>query len=148
MGAQQDAELAEALRQVVWDLNRRLREDTEPLTRLPVPHQMVLARIERNPGITQAALARAEHVKPQSMSTTLAPLLEHGYVEARADERDARQRCLFATEQGSELIARIRRTRAGWLAQRIDGALDGAEKERLAQAVDLLKRLLDDDGRA
>ena len=145
MAVQDDKRLADELRSVVWDLNRRIKEETEPVTNLSSPHLMALVRLDRHPGMTQAELARAERVRPQSIQTTLAPLVDAGYVEVRPDEHDARLRRLYVTPSAQELLRRIRSIRSDWLAQRIRNRFDATERDRVQAALPLLRRLLDED---
>ena len=82
------AELAPALaaeiRVINSKLKRRLREHggTHDLT----PSQVsVLLRLEKDGSAAVSTLARAEGMRPQSMSAAVAPLLEAGLIQGAAD---------------------------------------------------------------
>ena len=135
--------LAAELRALVGTLKRRLREqaDTGDLT----PSQIaVLLRLERVGAATVAALARAEGVRPQSMSTTVAALEAAGHVHARPDPGDGRQTILTLTDACRRLIVEGRAMRQDWLARRLAATLSPPELASLATAVRLLKRLVED----
>ena len=65
------AEIAATLRPVLAALNRRLRAQG-PIGDLTRSQTNVLGRLERGGPATANDLARAEGVRPQSMSTTVA----------------------------------------------------------------------------
>jgi DNA-binding MarR family transcriptional regulator len=78
------------------------------------------------------------------MAQTVADLEADGYVSRHADPTDGRRALVELTEAGRTTLAADRRQREGWLAEAIDDRLSGSEQRVLAQAVDLLRRLVDD----
>jgi DNA-binding MarR family transcriptional regulator len=70
-------------------------------------HHRVLHFVNRNPGLTIAALLEILKITKQSLNRVLKELLEQGYVEQRAGSTDRRQRLLFATARGRELALEL-----------------------------------------
>src|SRR4051794_21578948 len=66
-------------------------------------HHRVLHFVNRNPGLTIAALLEILKITKQSLNRVLKELLDQGYVEQRAGQTDRRQRLLFPTARGREL---------------------------------------------
>jgi DNA-binding MarR family transcriptional regulator len=127
---------------VVSTLMRRLRT-ASPESRLTPSQRSVLSRLDGEGPSTTAALARAEYVRPQSMRLTLSALEEQGLVERTPDPNDGRQSVVSATALGRSTLALVRAAKRSWLAGAIDDELDGAERRVLADAVVLLRRLVE-----
>ncbi|MBR0869815.1 MarR family transcriptional regulator [Bradyrhizobium tropiciagri] len=135
--------LAEDLRLLVGRMKRRLREqgDHGDLT----PSQVaVLLRIEKDGPATVSSLARAEGMRPQSMSSAIAALEAAGHVRGTPDPDDGRQTLMSLTDACRERIRAGRAARQDWLSRTITARLTPREQDELAAAVGLLKRLIDD----
>jgi DNA-binding MarR family transcriptional regulator len=132
--------LAGDLRAALGHLVRRLREQGQAgeFTR---SQASVLRLLERDGPTTMTALARAEGVRPQSMSVIVATLQEAGLVEGVADPKDGRKTVLSLTDAGRDKFASGRLAREDWLFHAIGTQLTPAEQRQLAVGVDLLKRL-------
>jgi len=102
----------------------------------------VLGRLGRHGPATTAELARAEGMRPQSMSAAVAALEERGLVERKPHPSDGRQVNLALTEKGAALRSSAKDLKRAWLAQATSG-LDEEERQALARAGDILKRLLE-----
>jgi DNA-binding MarR family transcriptional regulator len=140
--AAQASALAAELRALVGKLKRRLREQANPgdLT----PSQIsVLLRLERDGAATLSNLARAEGMRPQSMGAVIAPLETAGFVTGSPDPNDGRQTILTLTDSCRAWIRESRAARQDWLSRRIQERFS-PQQEKLAAAVELLKRLVDD----
>ena len=133
--------IVEALMQATWLLTRRLRAEANS-DGLTWSQMVVVGQLSRHGPMTTADLARAESVKPQSMSGTLAALEELGLVERRAHPSDGRQ-VLFALTKAAlairETRARIKRT---WIAAALE-RLTPAELRALTAAIEPLRKLAD-----
>lgn len=70
-------------------------------------HHRVVHFVGRNPGITVAELLDILRITKQSLARVLRQLIERGFVEQKTGEKDRRQRCLYLTESGEELIRRL-----------------------------------------
>ncbi|MCE7551853.1 MarR family winged helix-turn-helix transcriptional regulator [Streptomyces thermodiastaticus] len=131
---------AEELMAVVSQLNRRMRA-ASPQGSLSPSQRIVLGRLHDGPATT-AALARAEHVRPQSMRVTLAALEASGLVERSPHPTDGRQVVFSLTGAGRRRLTELRQAKETWLADAIAARLDADEQRVLAQAVELMKRLV------
>ncbi|MHB8309265.1 MAG: MarR family winged helix-turn-helix transcriptional regulator [Metallibacterium sp.] len=136
------AAVAGELRVVVGKLIRRLREQAQPGD-FTWSQMSVLGRLERDGPATVTTLARAEGVRPQSMGATVSVLQGAGLVRGAADPTDGRQTILSLTPACREMIKASRAAREDWLFRAIRTNLATAEQEELANAVELLKRLVD-----
>lgn len=138
------ADLPDALRSVIWDVVRRFRYASQTEADLPWTQQAALHRLDKEPGLTSAELARAERVRPQSMNTMVAALRRSGCVQATKGAADARRLELSLTPEGERLLGTLRSRRDDWLATRIAAEFSAAEQEELRAAVGLLRRLIDE----
>ena len=136
----ENAAVAGELRGVLAQLMRRLREQTEgsDLTR---SQSAVLGRLEREGPNTATALARAEGVRPQSMAAILAALEAEGLIAGRPDPTDRRKTIVELTEKARAEFRVGRHARQDWLTQAIGSQLAPDEVARLAESVELLRRL-------
>jgi DNA-binding MarR family transcriptional regulator len=132
--------VAGELRAAVSHLVRRMREQgtVDDLTRSQLA---VLSRLERDAPLTASALARAEGIRPQSMSATIAALESAGYVSGAPDPDDGRRTLLFLTPPAKKRFAGGRLAREDWLVRAINTVLSDDEHEELSRLVTLLERL-------
>jgi DNA-binding MarR family transcriptional regulator len=128
---------ASDLRIVLGQLVRRLRVDNA----LPLSHIAVLSRLDRGGPETTSGLAAGEHMRPQSMATTIAELVKEGLVTRRPDSVDRRQILVELTDRGEECLAQERRRREDWLSKALADEFTPAEHEVLMKALVLLRRL-------
>ena len=103
----------------------------------------MIIRLERDGPATVSALARAEGVRQQSMGTTISTLEAAGLVKGSPDPVDGRQTILSLTDACREMIQANRAAKEDWLFRAIQTKLSPAEQERLAAALELLKRIAD-----
>jgi DNA-binding MarR family transcriptional regulator len=75
------------------------------------------------------------------MAHTIGELGAAGLVGRRPDPLDGRQILIELTDLGRQALTDERRRRDGWLAQAIAAELTSEEREILARAVPLLRRL-------
>lgn len=137
------ATLAADLRALIGKFRRRLREQANSGDLTP-SQAAVLRRLEREGPATMSGLARAEGMRPQSMAALIAPLQEAGMVRGDPDLADKRQTLLSLTDSCRRRIRENRAAKEDWLAGRIRQRLAAAEQERLAAAVEILNRLIED----
>ena len=134
--------LAADLRALLAQLKRRLREqaDTGDLT----PTQLAaFLRLEQDGPLTTSTLAREEGVRSQSMGATVAALQAAGLVEGAPDPADRRQTLLAVTPEARAWLSAGRAARQDWLTRRLTHELDDDERARLAEALALLRRVVD-----
>jgi DNA-binding MarR family transcriptional regulator len=104
----------------------------------------VLLRLEKDGAATVSSLARAEGMRPQSMSAIVAPLQESGLVSGSPDPGDGRQTLMSLTPKCLKWLEDGRAARQDWLAASISQKLSVHEQETLQAALELLKRLVED----
>lgn len=136
------AALASALRDLIGVLKRRFREQGQ-LGDLTMSQVSVLSRLEHEGPATVTSLAKAESMRPQSMSTNVAALEAAGFVSGTPDPKDGRQTILSVTPAFIEWIKARRAARQDWLMQALQSHFNAAERDELMRAVLLLKRLVD-----
>ena len=135
--------LAAEMRTAFRKLKLRLREHGghSDLT----PSQIsVLLRLEKDGFATVSSLARAEGMRPQSMSAIVTPLQAAGLVKGTPDPQDGRQTLLSLTPKCLKSIQDGRAARQDWLTTRISQKLSVQEQEKLQAAIELLTRLVED----
>jgi DNA-binding MarR family transcriptional regulator len=109
---------------------------------LSLTESAVLARLGRDGPATTAELARAEGMRPQSMSAAIATLEERGLVERKPHPSDGRQMNVALTDKGAAVRNSTKDLKRAWLA-RATGGLEDEDRQVLARAGEILKRLLD-----
>lgn len=136
-----DAAMAASLRLSATRLARRLRQQSD--SGLTPSQQSALAAIECNGPLTLGALAEHERVSPPTVTRVVGILEADGLVTRAPDPTDRRVVHVAVTRKGATLLARTRQRRNAWLAERI-GDLDDDQRRRLADALDVLDRLVGD----
>jgi len=134
--------LAAELRIVFGALGRRMREQAD-VGDLTSAQKSVLLRLERDGPATGSALARAEAMRPQSMGAIIAALETAGYVAGAPDPSDGRQTIISLTDHFRDWVSAARAARQDWLLRSLQAQLTAGERRQLADAVELLKRLID-----
>jgi len=135
--------LAAEMRAVFRKIKLRLREHggRNDLT----PSQIsVLLRLEKDGAATVSSLARAEGMRPQSMSAVVNPLLELGLVRGAPDLSDGRQTLMSLTAKCVKWMQEGRAARQDWLTATISLKLSVHEQQKLRAALELLTRLVED----
>jgi DNA-binding MarR family transcriptional regulator len=137
------AALAQDLRALVGKLKRRLREQAH-VGDLTPSQVSVLLRLEKDGPATASSLARAEAMRPQSMGSIVATLESAGLVSGGPDPTDGRQTLVSLTDACRKWVEEGRAARQDWLTRILQARLSPGEQDKLAEAVELLKRLVDD----
>jgi DNA-binding MarR family transcriptional regulator len=138
------AGIANELALAMTRLRARLRLESAPQGAAWTWSQVTtLSRIVQEGPSTVTQLARAEHVRPQSMAESVAALRREGLVAGSQDPSDRRKVRLEATEKGRALAAAIPALREAWLQAAMAAALDDGERAQLGAAVLLMNRLAD-----
>jgi DNA-binding MarR family transcriptional regulator len=131
------AHVASELRDVLGQLNRRLRAENQ----FPLSQAAVLGRLDRCGPQSVSDLALAERMRPQSMAQTVADLEADGFVSRRPDPEDRRRALVELTDEGLARLQADRAARDGWLARAIADKLSPADQDTLGSAVDVLRQL-------
>lgn len=93
-----------------------------------------LAALEREPGLSNAELARRSFVTAQSMHTILAALQERGLVERVPHPAHGRVLQARLSAEGEALVGRCHEAAAG-VHERMLAGMDEAGRERLRDAL-------------
>lgn len=104
----------------------------------------VVLRLEEGGPATVSSLARAEGVRPQSMSAVITPLQQAGLVGGTPDPTDGRQTLMSLTPKCLKWLKQGRAARQDWLARKISEKLSAREQETLRAALRLLTKLTED----
>ena len=141
---QTDAVLATAMRISISRLARRLRVERLGLggteTVLSDIQLAALAALARHDSMTPGELAEHEKVQPPSMTRVIAVLEERGLVRREPHATDRRQVILTVTNEGRDVVQRVRRRREAWLAQRLQ-ELTPDERQILLAAAPILEKI-------
>jgi DNA-binding MarR family transcriptional regulator len=141
---QTDTALATAMRISISRLARRLRVERLGLggteTVLSDIQLAALAALARHDSMTPGELAEHEKVQPPSMTRVIAVLEERGLVRREPHATDRRQVILTVTDDGRNLVQRVRRRREAWLAQRLQ-ELTPDERQILRAAAPILEKI-------
>ena len=141
---QTDAGLATAMRISISRLARRLRVERLGLggteTVLSDIQLAALAALARHDSMTPGELAEHEKVQPPSMTRVIAVLEERGLVRREPHATDRRQVILTVTNEGRDVVQRVRRRREAWLAQRLQ-ELTPDERQILLAAAPILEKI-------
>ena len=134
--------LASELRTTFGNLKRKVRQQGEQ-NDFTSSQTAVILRLEKDGPATVSSLARAEGMRPQSMSAVIAPLEEMGFLAGTADPNDGRKTLMSLTKACKRLIEDGRAARQDWLAQAIQQHLSPQEQKQVSAAIRLLARLTD-----
>jgi DNA-binding MarR family transcriptional regulator len=134
-------ELALALKRV----RARLRAEAHPADGWTISQLSALRRLAGEGAMTASELARAEHVRPQSMAAIVTILRDGGLVDASADPADGRKTLLRATTAGRRLLKARSESREAWLASAISALAEQGRAGALGEAIVLLNALADWD---
>ena len=135
--------LAADIRTVCGKLKRRLREHGGRIDLTP-SQISVLLRLEKDGSATVSSLARAEGMRPQSMSAVVTSLQEADLVSGAPDPSDGRQTLMSLTPKCLKWLQEGRAARQDWLTTTISQKLSAQEQEKLLRALELLTRLVEE----
>ncbi len=134
------------------EVAHELRAATGPLMgrlaaarRRPVAQSSVLLRLDQDGARTNAQLAAAESVRPQSMLETMRSLERAGLVTRAADPHDRRQFLFSLTELGRATHQRETDEGQRWLIDSVEHNLTASERRTVMRAAALISRLVTED---
>lgn len=133
-------ELAGQIHSAAIHLLRRLRREDDA-SGLNAPRLSALSVIVFAGPIALGDLARAERVRPPTMTRIVDALVELGLASKRPHSTDKRSTLIAATPAGRKLLLAGRERRVRALARQI-AALDGAERQVLQAAAEILNRTI------
>jgi len=135
-------QVASRLRLAVARTARRLRQEAGG--GLSPTLSAALASIDRHGPLTPSELADRERVKRPTATRLLATLEEGGLIARTSDPSDRRSSLIAITPEGRELMRTLRTRKDAYLVRRL-AKLTADERATLAQAADLLERMLEED---
>ncbi len=114
---------------------------------LTSPQFAALTILEENPGIDQATLAGMIALDRPTIGGVVERLAGKGLVERKTSEKDRRAKRLKLTQEGKEMVKRMRPLVIASQAKILDGLSDD-EKEQFTVLADKITRLHNDQSRA
>ena len=137
-----DAEdLADQLHSAAIHLLRQLRKEDDA-SGLSAPRLSALSVVVFGGPLTLGDLARAEQVKPPTMTRIVTGLEKDGLVKRRDDPNDGRRTHIAATPKGQRILAAGRARRVERLAGAV-GRLDRKELAELRRGVQLVRAVVE-----
>ena len=140
-GAEPEVDVAR-LRMAIARLSRKLRR--HQLAGLTPTQVAALSTVERSGPLRLSDLAAVEGVAPSTLTRLVAALEERGYVRRCAVAGDARASELAITDEGHDVLDRIRQEATSALAGSL-ALLDTAQRAALAAALPAIEHLADGD---
>jgi DNA-binding MarR family transcriptional regulator len=132
-------DLADRLHSAAIHLLRRLRREDDA-SGLPAPQLSALSVIVFGGPLTLGDLARAEQVRPPTISKLIVALEQQGLVEREVDAADRRVVRVRATTRGTKVLQEGRQRRVAALVSSL-GALSVRDRALLARALPVLERI-------
>jgi DNA-binding MarR family transcriptional regulator len=138
--------LADQLHSAAIHLLRHLRKEDDA-SGLSAPRLSALSVVVFGGPLTLGQLARAEQVKPPTMTRIVTGLENDGLVRREGDERDKRLTRINATPKGRRVLMAGRTRRVELLASAVE-RLRATELADLRRGAQLLRELIDSMRRA
>ena len=125
-------------------LSRRLRQERAEPGSGSLAQGSALGTLYSSDGLTIGELARAERVKPSTMTVAVDRLQRDGYVRRANDSRDKRLVRVEITEAGRQMVEHGRSDKAAFLERRMQ-EFGPSDRATLRRAVELLLALAASD---
>jgi DNA-binding MarR family transcriptional regulator len=138
--------LADQLHSAAIHLLRHLRKEDDA-SGLSAPRLSALSVVVFGGPVTLGQLARAEQVKPPTMTRIVTGLENDGLVRREGDKRDRRLTRIYATPKGQKVLMAGRARRVELLASAVE-SLSAKELADLRRGAQLLRELIDSMRRA
>lgn len=137
-----DIDLAAGLRSQVARLVKLLRKETRNEELLSLTERATLSRLNEYGELLPGELAAMEKVSTQAISQVLNHLLELGLVVRTPSDEDRRKVIVTLTEAGKRGVRQRASEKQEWLTRSITEKLNAREKQTLADAIDVLTKLI------
>jgi DNA-binding MarR family transcriptional regulator len=138
--------LADQLHSAAIHLLRHLRKEDDA-SGISAPRLSALSVVVFGGPVTLGQLARAEQVKPPTMTRIVTGLEKDGLVRREGDKRDRRLTRIHATPKGQKVLLAGRARRVELLAREVE-RLGATELAELGRGAQLLRELTDSMRRA
>jgi DNA-binding MarR family transcriptional regulator len=136
-----DTALRADLLAVVAGIHRLANQRVRP--RLPYARARLLPAIKEHGPARVSDLAAFDYCSQPTMSTLVRLLEDAGLVSRTTDSADARAALISITAEGRSVLAQVGADLDGVIDQRL-ARLDDADRQTLAEAVRIMRGLLDD----
>ena len=134
------AELADQLHSAAIHLLRQLRKEDDA-SGLSAPRLSALSVVVFGGPLTLGQLARAEQVKPPTMTRIVTGLEKDGLVKRQPDARDGRLTRIVATSKGARILFEGRARRVRSLTRAVH-ELNAGELAQLERGVQVFRKLI------
>ena len=134
------AELADQLHSAAIHLLRLLRKEDDA-SGLSAPRLSALSVVVFGGPVTLGQLARAEQVRPPTMTKIVTGLENDGLVNRKADAHDGRLTRIVATARGQRILVEGRARRVKSLTQAVE-RLNEAELAQLDSGIQVFRKLI------
>jgi DNA-binding MarR family transcriptional regulator len=138
--------LADQIHSAAIHLLRHLRKEDDA-SGLSAPRLSALSVVVFGGPVTLGQLARAEQVKPPTMTRIVTGLEKDGLVRREGDERDKRLTRIYATAKGRKVLMAGRARRVELLARAVEN-LSARQLADLRRGTQLFSELIDSMRRA
>ncbi len=135
------AELADQLHSAAIHLLRQLRKEDDA-SGLSAPRLSALSVVVFGGPVTLGQLARAEQVRPPTMTKIVTGLEKDGLVKRRPDAHDKRLTRIVATSKGQRILVAGRARRVKSLTEAVERLNDG-ELAHLDRGVQVFRKLIE-----
>ena len=135
------AELADQLHSAAIHLLRQLRKEDDA-SGLSAPRLSALSVVVFGGPVTLGQLARAEQVRPPTMTKIVTGLEKDGLVQRRPDPHDKRLTRIVATAKGQRILIAGRARRVKSLTNAVD-RLNESELARLDRGIQVFRKLIE-----
>jgi DNA-binding MarR family transcriptional regulator len=132
-------DVADRLHSAAIHLLRRVRREDDA-SGLPAPQLSALSVVVFNGPVTLGTLARAEQVRPPTITRVVAALEEQGLVVRETTAADRRVTLIKATPRGTRLLQEGRQRRVAALATTLD-RLSAADLRLLRRALTVIEQV-------
>jgi DNA-binding MarR family transcriptional regulator len=143
MATKQDLALALSLRNLVTNMNRRLRKQISNPEQLSIPELNVLSILMTQPEVFPSELCAQLNISSQYMSQVLNHLHELTFIARTPSVQDKRKTLITLTKKGRAKVEHSRQEREEWLAIKISENYNNEQKTLIKEALALLSALSD-----
>ena len=98
----------------------------------------VLAKVERNEGMTQTELAEQMEMQPITLTRLIDKLCDSSWIERRGDDSDRRVNRLYLRKAGRQLLGKLSGLRSELTATALEG-INPADAHRLLSQLESIK---------
>jgi len=137
-----DMDIAAGFRSQMYRLVKVLRRETKNDELLSLTERSTLGLIDQYSELLPGELAAMEKITTQGMSQIINHLMELGLLIKTPSAEDRRKVIVTLTEAGKKLVKQRRQEKQEWLTRAIGEKLNAKEKQTLADAADILAKLI------